>query len=243
MRPDSKTETYFALKTEFSIRAGRAYRSIWRPANAWAKRAKRSSSRSNIRRVCLLCEAGHHGPNRIAFRLEPNDEIIVDFWTRKPGFENVLEERMMSFFLYEKKNKVQYVEEYAKVLHAAIFGEQSFFVSSEEVEALWKFVDPIVDAWRRDLVPLHTYAPDTTPHPDLLDETPDMHETSKGPVGFIGLGKMGGNLVRQLIDKNWNVIGFNRSPGATKELERDGMTGAFFLAELVKSFPRRAHSG
>jgi glucose-6-phosphate 1-dehydrogenase len=237
VEPDSKTETYVALKTQLN-------HPRWAGVPIYMEAGKRmGEARKEIiltlkhPNECLLCETGAHGPNRIAFRLEPNDEIIVDFWTRKPGFENVLEERMMSFFLYEKKNKVQYVEEYAKVLHAAIFGEQSYFVAAEEVEALWKFVDPVIDAWQHDLVPLHTYAPDTTPHPELLSEAPDDHETTKGPIGFIGLGKMGGNLVRQLIDKNWNVIGFNRSPGPTKELERDGMAGAYSLPELVKALP------
>ncbi len=237
VQPNSETETYFALKTEL-------HHPRWAGVPIYLEAGKRmDEARKEIiltlkhPPVCLSCEEGAHGPNKITFRLEPNDEIIVDFWTRKPGFENALEERMMSFFLYEKKNKVQYVEEYAKVLHAAIFGEQSLFVATEEIDALWKFVDPVEDAWRRNIVPLHTYAPDTTPHPDILEEIPDLYEAPKGTVGFIGLGKMGANLARQLIDKRWRVVGFNRSPDATKELERDGIIGAFSLAELVQTLP------
>ena len=98
---------------------------------------------------CLLCAIGPHEPNRIVFRLEPNDEIIIHFWTKKPGFERVLEERVFSFSLHEKEMKAQYVEEYAKILYASMRGEQTFFISPEEVEAAWRFTDSIVDGWKR----------------------------------------------------------------------------------------------
>ncbi len=235
VNPKSQTETYFALQT--SLQHPR-----WAGIPIYLEAGKRmGESRKEIvltlkhPEACLLCEAGHHGPNKISFRLEPNDEIIIDFWTRKPGFEHVLEERTMSFFLYEKKNKVQYVEEYAKVLHAAMNGEQSFFSSADEVEAEWRFVDPIEDAWHRGIVPLNTYAPDTTPHPAFMDQAADEEEHQKGTIGFVGLGKMGANLVRQMHEKNWHIVAFNRSPAPTLALEREGITGAYSLADLTKA--------
>ena len=59
--------------------------------------------------------------------------------------------------------KAQYVEEYAKILYASMRGEQTFFISPEEVEAAWRFTDPIIDGWKRNLVPLKEYEPGTTP--------------------------------------------------------------------------------
>jgi len=238
VKEGSSTETYFALQTEL-------HHPRWAGIPIYLEAGKRlGESRKEVvltlkhPDICLLCEAGHHGPNRIAFRLEPNDEIIIDFWTRKPGFEHELEERTISFFLYEKKNKVQYVEEYAKVLHAAIAGEQSFFSSAAEVQALWEFVDPIEDAWRRGLIPLDTYTPDTTPHPRILTEAIDTSESvSKGMFGIIGLGKMGANLARHAHDKKWRVVGFNRSPSAIKELESEGIAGAYSLKALIDALP------
>ena len=35
-------------------------------------------------------------------------------------------------------------------------------------EVLWKFIDPITEAWEQNLVPLETYKPDTVPQPSLL---------------------------------------------------------------------------
>ncbi|HTR18750.1 MAG TPA: glucose-6-phosphate dehydrogenase [Candidatus Paceibacterota bacterium] len=242
VQADSQTETYYALKT--TLKHPR-----WAGVPIYMDSGKRmGQARKEIvltlkhPKKCLLCEAGAHGPNTVTFRLEPADEIVVAFWTKKPGFEQVLEERDLSFFLYEKKNKVQYVEEYAKVIHAAIVGEQAFFASPKEVEALWKFIDPVVEGWRRGLTALASYAPDTAPHPALLSMSADMHaREEKGTIGFIGLGKMGANLVRQIQGKGWHVHGFNRTSSVTKELESEGMMGFYGIPELVQSLqPRRA---
>jgi len=44
-----------------------------------------------------------------------------------------------------------------------ILGEQTLFVSTDEVKAMWRFIDPIVKTWKKgvDVIPLHIYAPDT----------------------------------------------------------------------------------
>jgi glucose-6-phosphate 1-dehydrogenase/6-phosphogluconate dehydrogenase (decarboxylating) len=235
--PESNVETYFALKTELT-------HPRWRSVPIYMEAGKRmAESRKEVvltlkhPDVCYLCETNQkHGPNRITFRLEPNDEIIIDFWTRKPGFEAVLEEREMSFFLYEKKNKVQYVEEYAKVIHAAIAGEQSFFVATQEIEAEWRFVDPVVAGWARGAVPLATYAPGTNPQPELWQSTRES-TAKKGPFGIIGLGKMGANLARNAHAKGWDVIGYNHSAPAIDKIKADGITGAYELTGLVAALP------
>lgn len=54
--------------------------------------------------------------------------------------------------------------EHAALLSAALAGEQSLFVSREEVEAAWRFVDPVVRAWKHGLVPLTCYKPGSAPH-------------------------------------------------------------------------------
>ncbi|HEV3245371.1 MAG TPA: glucose-6-phosphate dehydrogenase [Candidatus Paceibacterota bacterium] len=238
VREGSQTETYYALGT--SLRHPR-----WAGVPVYMDSGKRmGEARKEITltlrhpKHCLLCETGPHGPNTITFRLEPVDEIVVSFWTKKPGFEQVLEERDLSFFLYEKKNKVQYVEEYSKVVHEAIAGDQSLFCSAKEVAALWRFTDPVIDGWRRGLVPLARYAPGTTPHPMLPAERSQSKDTNgKGPIGFIGLGKMGANLARQIQGKGWRVHGYDRAASVTKELEAEGLKGAYGLRELVQSLP------
>jgi glucose-6-phosphate 1-dehydrogenase len=149
VRPDSDTETYFSLTTELT-------HPRWKGIPIFMEAGKRMpEARKEIILTlkhpedCLLCQQGPHAPNRIVFRLEPNDEVIIHFWTKKPGFEKVTEERVFSFFLYEKETKVQYVEEYGKIIHAAIEGDQTLFLSAQEVNASWKFTDPIIESWQK----------------------------------------------------------------------------------------------
>lgn len=243
VRSDSQIETYFALKTEI-------IHPKWSGVPIYLEAGKRmGEARKEIVLTlkhpspCFLCKAEPHEPNRIIFRLEPNDEIVIHFWAKKPGFERVLEERTFSFFLYKRETKRQYVEEYAKVLHAAIEGNRALFVAPEEIEALWMFTDPVVAAWKKGVVPLRVYEPDTTPEPALLRFVAHKQEkkqerkerkTADRALGIIGLGKMGANLARQLMSKNWNVVGYNRSENATKELEREGLLGAYSEKELVE---------
>jgi 6-phosphogluconate dehydrogenase len=56
-------------------------------------------------------------------------------------------------------------------------------------------------------------------------------------LGFIGLGRMGGNMVKRLLQGGHQVVAYNRSPGPTREVEALGATAAFSLEELVKKLP------
>lgn len=93
--------------------------------------------------VPIVIEAG----KRLA---APQKEIIVRF---KDGSER----------RFDFNATVQYTEEYERLLLDAIRGDQTHFVSEREIEAAWRFVDPIERAWRSgtELVPLHMYQPGT----------------------------------------------------------------------------------
>lgn len=234
---DSETETYFALKTELLHSRWKGIPIIMESGKRMAEARKEIVLTLKHPAVCLLCETGPHAPNRIVFRLEPNDEIQIHFWAKKPGFERILEERVFSFFLYEKEIKAQYVEEYSKIIYSAMVGGQALFIAPKEIEALWKFTDPIIEGWKQNLVLLKYYEPGTSLIPTIVKSKPDIVDGSERPhpnsIGVIGLGKMGANLSRRLLSKKWKIVGFNRTPEATKELETEGLIGAYSLDELV----------
>lgn len=52
-------------------------------------------------------------------------------------------------------------------------------------------------------------------------------------LGFIGLGRMGSNMVLNLLDNKHEVIGYNRSSEAIRKLAKRGMVGAYSIEELV----------
>jgi 6-phosphogluconate dehydrogenase len=60
-------------------------------------------------------------------------------------------------------------------------------------------------------------------------------------LGFVGLGKMGMNMVTRLRRDQHRVVVFDRNPALVKQAEGRGCVGAGSLAELVKSLtPPRA---
>lgn len=232
---DSGIETYFALETELDHPRWRGVPIYMEAGKALSEARKEIVLTLKQPSTCFLCEENSLPANKIIFRLEPREEIVIHFWTKKPGFDKELEERTFSFFLYEKENKTQYVEEYAKLLYDAMSDDQSLFVSHEEVRAQWKFVDPIIRGWQDGLVPLSVYKPGETPTPAFFAGKEGLEEAGhRGSVGIVGLGKMGSNLASQLTEKNWHVVGYNKSKEATERLvQEDVITGAFELEKLV----------
>ena len=57
-------------------------------------------------------------------------------------------------------------------------------------------------------------------------------------LGFIGLGRMGFNMVLNLHDKKINVVAHNRSPEPVKEIKKHGVQVAFSILELMKKLPK-----
>src|SRR5438105_12594514 len=52
-------------------------------------------------------------------------------------------------------------------------------------------------------------------------------------LGIIGLGRMGGNVVRRLMQKGHDCVVFDRNAAAIDDLAKDGATGGKDLADLV----------
>jgi 6-phosphogluconate dehydrogenase len=60
-------------------------------------------------------------------------------------------------------------------------------------------------------------------------------------IGMIGLGRMGGNMVRRLMRHGHHCVVFDRSPAAVETLAAEGATGAASIDALVRALtPPRA---
>ena len=58
-------------------------------------------------------------------------------------------------------------------------------------------------------------------------------------LGFVGLGKMGGNMVERLLRGGHQVTVYNRNPDPVKRAVSLGATGTASLGELVQKLPPR----
>jgi 6-phosphogluconate dehydrogenase len=189
-----------------------------------------------------LCGVEGSFENVVTFSLEPEETIKIRFWAKRPGFDAGLEPREFTFFLYEQVEKVQYVEEYAKLLLDAIGGDQTLFVSTGEVAAMWRFIDPVTSAWAAGAVPLEHYQPDS---PEIARRAAGAISSRAADVArpgapgvrpeiaVVGLGKMGAALARNLLDHGWRVVGYNRTASVAEAMEAEGLDVAHSLAEVV----------
>ncbi len=234
VRPDSETETYFRVL--YTLHGGR-----WGGVPVTMESGKRMGPalkqiavtfRAPDACLCDTTEPSAH-ENRVTFQLEPEETIKIQFWAKKPGFDHQLESREFTFFLYEKEEKVQYVEEYAKLLLDAIAGDQTLFVATDEIDAMWRFTDPFTRVWASGAVPLDTYVPDTTEVLARARAKVDAPAAGRREIGVVGLGKMGAGLARNLLDHGWRVVGYNRTHSVAESMAADGLEPAASFAELV----------
>lgn len=238
VKPQSWTETYFKLIATLS-------HPRWVGVPIILEGGKKIIDNKEIvvtfrhEAPCLCPAGGKHYQNKVIFRIAPKEEIDIEFWVKKPGLEYEMQKQTLSYLYRDQRKKVQYIEEYEKLLLDCIAGNQLLFVDTKEVRAMWKFIDPIIRGWEKNCVPLYIYEQnkkkillDADKNLLVKNQTENEYESYK-TVGVIGLGKMGGNIARRLVEKGWNVIAYNRSTDAVNQFVRDGGNGAYSIEELA----------
>jgi glucose-6-phosphate 1-dehydrogenase len=233
--PESRTETFFRVVTELDSAPWRGVPVIMQGGKGLETVRKDIVVTFKHPEPCL-CQDTDHVENRVVFSLEPSESITIAFWTKKPGFDAALEQRDFNFFLYEKEERAQYTEEYAKLLLDTIHGDQTLFVSTREVRAMWDFIDPIVQGWDDGLVSLERYAlgsNEVVRQASAVGHRPSHADQLRREIGVVGLGKMGASLARRLMERGWRTVGYNRTASVTMAMEPEGLVAAFSLAEMV----------
>lgn len=58
-------------------------------------------------------------------------------------------------------------------------------------------------------------------------------------IGFVGLGKMGFNMVHRLLNHHHEIVVYNRSPESIREIEKLGAIGSDSMQNLTEKLPGR----
>jgi glucose-6-phosphate 1-dehydrogenase len=142
---DSTTETYFAAKLEIDS---------WRWAGVpWIIRAgkglKTTVTEAVIEfvrppRLYFADDRQTPGPNRLAFRVTPQDRIVLGMQAKRPGPEIVSEPVSLTLEYGEERGEAQ--DAYHKLLGDALHGDQSLFARVDSVMEAWRIVQPVIDA-------------------------------------------------------------------------------------------------
>lgn len=158
----SSTETYFKMSARLASPRWDGVPIILETGKHMHEQRKEITVTFRHPTPCL-CPPGvrEHYKNRVVFLLDPLEGIRVFVWLKRPGVDYTMEERSFDFLLHGPLANREHVDEYAKLLLDCIRGDQTLFVSTREVRAMWRFTDPIVSAWQEDITPLAHYAPGT----------------------------------------------------------------------------------
>ncbi|MGO4693039.1 glucose-6-phosphate dehydrogenase [Paenibacillus sp. 2TAB26] len=96
-------------------------------------------------------------PNLLVFEISPDESIRLQLNTRDPEHKGEL--KPMNIDFHATRDNVP--EAYENLIHDALHGDSTFFAHWDEVELSWKWVQPILEAYEENLVPLHRYAAGT----------------------------------------------------------------------------------
>jgi glucose-6-phosphate 1-dehydrogenase len=146
---NSRTETYVAVK--FFIDNWR-----WGGVPFYVRTGKRLPTRVT-EVVVHFRQIPHHlfggpadlcyGCNQLIIRIQPDEGILIKFNMKLPGSGFDVKSVDMDFH-YSELSDIYTPEAYERLLLDSMFGDATLYARSDAVEACWKFVDPILNAWK-----------------------------------------------------------------------------------------------
>lgn len=104
-------------------------------------------------------------PNLLIFDIGPEEGITLQLNARDPKDKG--ETKPIQIQFHEQSEDMP--EAYESLIHDAVAGDPTFFAHWDEVELSWQWVQPILDAFKADEVPLHRYPAGST-GPDAAHE-------------------------------------------------------------------------
>jgi glucose-6-phosphate 1-dehydrogenase len=93
-----------------------------------------------------LCELVEASPNALVFRIQPHEAISLRFSTKRPGMQYQIHPATMDFW-YENAFERDLPEAYERLLLDVLRDDSTLFTRSDELEAAWEFVTPILEHW------------------------------------------------------------------------------------------------
>ncbi|HEY9058508.1 MAG TPA: glucose-6-phosphate dehydrogenase [Aurantimonas sp.] len=145
---ESTTETFVAIKAEINN---------WRWAGVpfYLRTGKRLSERMSeivvtfrpIPHSIFAGAAGNIVQNQLVMRLQPNEGVKQWLMIKDPGPGGMRLRHVPLDMSFAESFRVRNPDAYERLLMDVIRGNQTLFMRRDEVEAAWKWIDPILEAW------------------------------------------------------------------------------------------------
>jgi glucose-6-phosphate 1-dehydrogenase len=152
--PDSKTDTYVAMRLELSNWRWAGVPFLLRTGKRLPKRATEIAIQFR-RPPTELFEPeldGQTAANQLVLRIQPNEGASLTFEAKVPGSRRRLQEVRMDF-RYGTAFALPPPEAYERLLLDAMLGDPTLYTRTDEVESAWRFITSILDAWQQPDAP------------------------------------------------------------------------------------------
>jgi glucose-6-phosphate 1-dehydrogenase len=168
--PDSRTETYAALRLE-------VHNWRWAGVPIFLRTGKRLARKVTEIAVHLkpvphlaFQSQGSVGvqPNQLVLTVQPNEGVSLSLGAKIPGTRMRIRPVNMEF-LYGTSFMSQSPEAYERLILDAMRGDATLFTRNDEVDAQWSIIDPILQAWQAGDQPVAAYEAGT-PGPREAEE-------------------------------------------------------------------------
>ena len=145
--PDSRTETYAALKLQIDNWRWAGVPFFLRTGKRLPKRASEIVIRFH-RTPHMIFRRGPGGvePNILIIRIQPDEGIALTITAKRPGPDLKLDTVTMDFH-YGEVFGGQPPEAYERLLLDAIHGDPTLYARGDWVEQAWAILQPVIDAW------------------------------------------------------------------------------------------------
>lgn len=181
--PNSRTETYFAMKlfidnwrwggVPFYVRTGKRL-----PTRVSEIVIHFKPTPTNL--FIKNKEFGNDG-NQLVLRIQPDEGILLKTGMKVPGSGYEVKNVNMDFH-YSQLQGTYVPEAYERLLLDCMMGDSTLYIRADALEATWQFVQPILDFWEANPdAPLYGY-PAGSWGPDCADDLIEgKHQTWRYP--------------------------------------------------------------
>ncbi|WP_375641921.1 MULTISPECIES: glucose-6-phosphate dehydrogenase [unclassified Bartonella] len=154
----SKSETFVALKVKIDN---------WRWANTpfYLRTGKRMFTRMS--EIVVVFKPIPHNifnvdldeivSNRLVIRLQPDEGVKQWLMIKDPSYGGMRFRHIPLDMSFASAFSERNPDAYERLLMDVIRGDQTLFMRRDEVEAAWRWIDPIIEGWEAIKQPVHSY--------------------------------------------------------------------------------------
>jgi glucose-6-phosphate 1-dehydrogenase len=152
---DSDTETYFRLQTTMDGGPFEGVPVLLESGKALSDSLVEITVTFRHLSPCF-CREGEHKKNVLRYSVQPEETITIELLVKQPGHDYELVGRDFEM-QYQDDDSDIVVLPYQQLLLDIIVGDQTLFVSTDEIQRQWEIVQPILNAWHESSAPVPTY--------------------------------------------------------------------------------------